>query len=507
LFLILFFDPLKTKKMKKLLLAAILLNVLVGCQNASESEKTETTETTLKTQSGTFPVSQQQVFCLSMVSNLPAAIAWPYDDQMGQDANLYADSIIVNIAPFMDATLQNATDTSGGQNLTLSNWTRVWGPAVIVDTNCSLCTKVGRFGRRHSYVPVSSMTIFKDNNNNYVVGVEATNAESMTDWKVLDLNVFSSVPFNSSDASQGSLTQGTSIGLNQYLLQLKDMSTGQSAFEYLKTRIDSANSVIVTGHSLGGALSPVYALYLKQNLNTDKIYCLATAGASPGDMTFINYFNNQMGSQAIRVWNKLDVVPHAWEPDTMDLIKSIYETPSASIAFDAPFACNGKTKPSVSFNSLPTPTDIKVVVDKLVSSLKSKNLVYGSICNGGQTFSGTQQSSALYYNTAVSANPSLLERFFPNDISFITQLGNQHIAAYIMFFNMKGIHEYMRDKINSNTIKNSVAWRSCDEVTCDCSMLESSSASEKNAQAIDTVLDEKTIALWGLIHQYAWGWH
>src|SRR5262249_32585727 len=76
--------------------------------------------------------------------------------------------------------------------------------------------------------------------------------------------------------------------------------------------------VTVTGHSLGGALSPALALFLSDiqgtwNLSAGtEIASLASAGPTPGNGDFAVYFNSQLGHATTRYRNILDVVPHVW---------------------------------------------------------------------------------------------------------------------------------------------------------------------------------------------------
>ncbi len=54
------------------------------------------------------------------------------------------------------------------------------------------------------------------------------------------------------------------------------------------------------------------------------IRCLDTAGQTPGDADFSRYFGERLGSATHRIWNQLDIVPHAFHPDTLLRIPTLY---------------------------------------------------------------------------------------------------------------------------------------------------------------------------------------
>jgi hypothetical protein len=86
----------------------------------------------------------------------------------------------------------------------------------------------------------------------------------------------------------------------------------------------------VTGHSLGGALAPSYALFLSDTRGIwdpetrTQIACLASAGPTPGNSDFAVYFRSQLEPTTTRFWNTLDVVPHVWNARDIDAIPNLY---------------------------------------------------------------------------------------------------------------------------------------------------------------------------------------
>ncbi len=480
---------------KNLLLSIVIIACLSAC---GVNNPPKTVGNTKDASASILPADADSsvVFSLSMISNLPAALCWPnIGDTVGA-----ADSIINHITPIMSSTLQNATDPKN-TSLQLSNWQIAWGPAVIAGQGDASLSINGN----NAIVPVSSMTIFREttDTNNYVVGIEATNPYCPFDWETLDLNVSNMVPWPG--GAHGNLSMGTSIGLNNYILPLTDINQHTTAVQYIGNilkRNPGAN-IIVTGHSLGGALSPVFALYLKENNPNAHIICMSTAGASPGDINFCSYYNSVMQPTTIRVWNYLDVVPHAWVPDTMRLISNgIYATPNHSMFFDNGYVCdtNATPSPTFAFNGRKTPDDIKALIDyeiaNSLNALEPKNQNhYGFICNNGTYFIGTGNPDSIYLDIAPDPLTKIWEKIFytlsDNDDTFLSQLGNQHVAAYQLHYNIKGIHEYMRTKIQQCPYA---------AVNVTCTYPQPSAKNKKQIAAIKP--DFK--ALWAAIHKHAW---
>jgi hypothetical protein len=125
-------------------------------------------------------------------------------------------------------------------------------------------------------------------------------------------------------------------------------SQGQTLLSYLQARADASTSTLIfTGHSLGGALSPTLALALKEqglNLKDWKaVYVYPTAGPTAGNATFATYFSQTFpqsatGSQPWQVWNadlanSLDIVPRAWNAQTLATIPNLYAPKVTTLPF------------------------------------------------------------------------------------------------------------------------------------------------------------------------------
>jgi hypothetical protein len=174
--------------------------------------------------------------------------------------------------------------------------------------------------------------------NDYTVGIAGTNFASPWDWLIEDGLVGTTVAWSEGRPSAGRIALGTSIGL-QIVKSLESVPSipagSQQALtleEYFEQQLgDSSGNIYVTGHSLGGALSPVTGLWLNDHKSswpnaTVNVYTFA--GPTPGDAAFASYYDGKLGSNTTRVWNQLDVVPHAWAqqaPPELSQIPGLYQ--------------------------------------------------------------------------------------------------------------------------------------------------------------------------------------
>lgn len=210
-----------------------------------------------------------------------------------------------------------------------SDWQPVWGPIVWSKD-------------QHNQTAHSDNTMgayYSPSQNLFVVAIAGTNPISPYGWVVEDFDVITTVKWDSiSGAGSGSVSQGTATGLG-VLLNMKDPSRdNQGLIETLHNFIHdhsiSNAELAVSGHSLGGALSPVMALYLSDTQSSwdpdgsVSISAYPTAGPTPGNKTFANYYEKQINDKKIKylsLYNPIDCVPQAWVIDNIGTIPSLYE--------------------------------------------------------------------------------------------------------------------------------------------------------------------------------------
>lgn len=218
----------------------------------------------------------------------------------------------------------------------IGSWDLVWGPCVFQNVGSTDADNA-------MYVAYNADIDY------YVVAIAATNIQSLYDWETEDFNVglANRVAFpngisapncvNPSSATNvGLVSLGTATGVT-HLLSMSPPSEnvpgyGQNLQQFLKSKESTSATLVFTGHSLGGALSPTLAFWLyPQGSNNGQpwanVFVLPTAGATPGDLDFATAFNTAFPQTAVTgtnattydyaywntvIWNQYDTVPHAW---------------------------------------------------------------------------------------------------------------------------------------------------------------------------------------------------
>jgi hypothetical protein len=264
----------------------------------------------------------QTAFLMSMVADEVSGIA-------ATQAQLQA---------YLSTALSGGIDPLGtpfGGFLPLTNprllggdWSVVWGPCVY-----SLTPAVASYSTNAMYVAYSPSL------STYVVAIAGTNPDSLYDWIQEDGDVSAiymakwpfALPFVRTAHPPWVLdpppavSAATALGVSNLLCNMSDPVNG--TLQGFLTHASNPNStLIITGHSLAGALAPTLALYLYPTPRTSgwkQVLVLPLAGASPGNAPFAALFNAAYPPVASGVaapygnWNTdyanvHDLVPHAW---------------------------------------------------------------------------------------------------------------------------------------------------------------------------------------------------
>lgn len=212
------------------------------------------------------------------------------------------------------------------QGLIGADWVPVWGPVVYSeDTSAPTIHADNTMGCYYS-----------PSNNLFVIAIAGTNPNSPFDWLNEDFEVGTLVAWSSiGGTGSGNISTGAATGLNILLNMTSQSVTLLTALSNYVTANKITNAqVAVGGHSLAGALSPCFALYMYNNQSlwnpTGQLTLSAypTAGPTPGDSDFATYYESVIAANGITyssVYNTLDVIPLAWEPDELETIPTIYD--------------------------------------------------------------------------------------------------------------------------------------------------------------------------------------
>lgn len=228
--------------------------------------------------------AQQNAFVFSLVSNAASSASSDFAEAI----TTKFDEVTSNYASFIG-----------------TGWSIAWGPVVFSEST-------DRTPKADNALVVVQGTD-ASGKPLYIVATAGTNPKSLFDEKTEDLDL-TLVPF----AGGGNITTGTNIGLMNLLGMT---SNNQTLQQFLSSCASSNATLIFTGHSLGGALTPALALSIETS-GWGQVYAYPTAGPTPGDAGFVTAFTTkfptpQATTDPTSTWNcnivnQIDLVPMAW---------------------------------------------------------------------------------------------------------------------------------------------------------------------------------------------------
>jgi hypothetical protein len=298
----------------------------------------------------------------------------------------------------------------------IGQWEIVWGPVVYVPD-----------GIQQQQANASYIVEYKGPQPNsgppiprYVIATAGTNPYSFFGWFVEDFEVVNQVdwPWAQPAGMNPKIAEGTSKGM-KIITETMEFE-GANVFDFLSqmtSETDEAFTIATVGHSLGGALSPTLALEMVDRQNEWDPNGIATvvtspsAGPSAGNADFATYYNNRLGSRTNRIWNKIDVVPHAWPVHLLREIPSLYvpDIPQLSL--------------------------LETIVELIIWRTRNGN--YTQIVGDGNQLQGQYDPSAV--------NPDL-----PDVMQFAQQAGYQHTTAYHKLLGVEPLLELTQQLIGKD---------------------------------------------------------
>jgi len=201
-----------------------------------------------------------------------------------------------------------------------------WFPSVAVDY-------IGRHNVvEKAYVVKNLIYCLKavgpNNTAQYLVGIAGTDELSPDDWMNEDFTV---QPLQDWLNGKGKVSKGSKEGfdiINSLTSQTMTGETNISLVDYIAkdSRKHNSSIVSVAGHSLGGALTQVYASNLKNVLPKLTVEAWVYAGPSAGDEKFASQLTSDIGANNYHAFNnKFDMIPHAWEIPALEELCTLYD--------------------------------------------------------------------------------------------------------------------------------------------------------------------------------------
>ncbi|MCE0463304.1 MULTISPECIES: lipase family protein [Pseudomonas] len=232
----------------------------------------------------------------AFVVNNAALHSQTWKDMKNPTSSQVSDNILTRL---------KASKVGGGYDI-------VWGPALVPD------------GEHVAHITV--VLADRNNENNLVVVTSGTLIDSMKD-QVDDLDIFPMVSLQSVIPGcqvTASIAEGTAKGVGAILTTAPTVGSQDTLCDFLGKQ-KSGTNIRLVGHSLGGALMSVVALYLKDKFPGFNYFCETFAAPTAGDGLFASYFNKQMAGHALRIYNSLDVVPMAWCATSLNFSLTVYD--------------------------------------------------------------------------------------------------------------------------------------------------------------------------------------
>jgi hypothetical protein len=260
-------------------------------------------------------------------------------EMSGEDLELTQRNLIMAFLPNLGSPLSGSDVNKQAFKLVrlaleslkgpLGPWELVWGPGVLQVLPGA--------------VPANTMFVARHQQTRELfISIAGTNPFSAYAWLAEDFDVDQTRAWGYGDPPEGVATsKATLTGLRALQGMVPPPGIpgeNRTLAEFLEAHINEETkpvTITVSGHSLGGALSPTLALWLldtqeEWDHRTLAMICVyAYAGPTPGNDDFASYIDDRFGERLHRIFNPLDVVTHAWNVADLVELKALY-TPEIS---------------------------------------------------------------------------------------------------------------------------------------------------------------------------------
>ena len=332
------------------------------------------------------------------------------------------------------------------------------------------------------------------------VSIAGTNMASYDGWFNEDFNVDQvALDLPNTSALNPKVYQGGHEDLMTFV-ELEDPTSKKKMMEAISAEVNKQTQngntveIIVSGHSLGGGLSPVFSAYIgtdatiKANKNV-AVNCFTFAGPTSGNQDFIAFLS-QESIGLYPIVNGNDVVPKAWQLSEMSSIYSMFDSadhfkgfegcdvlrPAENKVIASDYIVKGISEWAISLvNGLETPyatvpqSDMDLFYgtgNKMPYEFVKKTI---PLCVGLEfivtKIYKDQSSGSLYsklqtiYQFGSGTSNALSKAEISNLLKFLIQLDRQHVAEYIdyIFPNNKELNKYLKSFSKSDSTKDELA--------------------------------------------------